>query len=88
VWHTGKDGTGGALTPALGSAARQPFGISMLPMAQTHVCCAALLTLVFILYAVFDTPGHTRGHITLSFPQASAVFPGGPYDHNAAADQQ
>lgn len=25
---------------------------------------------------VFDTPGHTRGHITLSFPQASAVFPG------------
>jgi hypothetical protein len=26
--------------------------------------------------AVFDTPGHTRGHITLYFPGAQAVFPG------------
>eukprot|EP01024_Parvocaulis_polyphysoides_P068479 TRINITY_DN8353_c0_g1_i1.p1 TRINITY_DN8353_c0_g1~~TRINITY_DN8353_c0_g1_i1.p1 ORF type:complete len:170 (+),score=30.31 TRINITY_DN8353_c0_g1_i1:55-510(+) len=25
---------------------------------------------------VFDTPGHTRGHITLWFPEAAAVFPG------------
>ena len=25
---------------------------------------------------VMDTPGHTRGHITLWFPQAGAVFPG------------
>lgn len=25
---------------------------------------------------VFDTPGHTRGHITLYFPKAEAVFPG------------
>lgn len=25
---------------------------------------------------VFDTPGHTRGHITLYFPEAEAVFPG------------
>jgi hydroxyacylglutathione hydrolase len=25
---------------------------------------------------VFDTPGHTRGHITLYFPQAESVFPG------------
>ena len=25
---------------------------------------------------VFDTPGHTRGHITLYFPQAEALFPG------------
>lgn len=25
---------------------------------------------------VFDTPGHTRGHITLYFPQAGALFPG------------
>eukprot|EP00879_Flechtneria_rotunda_P008648 GHRR01009061.1.p1 GENE.GHRR01009061.1~~GHRR01009061.1.p1 ORF type:complete len:274 (+),score=71.20 GHRR01009061.1:251-1072(+) len=25
---------------------------------------------------VFDTPGHTRGHITFYFPQAKAVFPG------------
>jgi len=25
---------------------------------------------------VFDTPGHTRGHITLYFPDANAVFPG------------
>eukprot|EP01025_Chloroclados_australasicus_P054158 TRINITY_DN6416_c0_g3_i4.p1 TRINITY_DN6416_c0_g3~~TRINITY_DN6416_c0_g3_i4.p1 ORF type:complete len:316 (-),score=23.72 TRINITY_DN6416_c0_g3_i4:445-1392(-) len=25
---------------------------------------------------VFDTPGHTRGHITLWFPAAKAVFPG------------
>ena len=27
---------------------------------------------------VFDTPGHTRGHITLWFPQAQALFPGRP----------
>ncbi len=26
---------------------------------------------------VFDTPGHTRGHITLWFPQVQALFPGG-----------
>lgn len=26
---------------------------------------------------VFDTPGHTRGHITLWFPEADALFPGG-----------
>ena len=26
---------------------------------------------------VFDTPGHTRGHITLWFPAAAALFPGG-----------
>ena len=25
---------------------------------------------------VFDTPGHTRGHITLWFPEADALFPG------------
>ena len=25
---------------------------------------------------VFDTPGHTRGHITLWFPDAEALFPG------------
>lgn len=25
---------------------------------------------------VYDTPGHTKGHITLYFPQASALFPG------------
>lgn len=25
---------------------------------------------------VFDTPGHTRGHITLWFPQPEALFPG------------
>ena len=25
---------------------------------------------------VFDTPGHTRGHITLWFPQVEALFPG------------
>lgn len=25
---------------------------------------------------VFDTPGHTRGHITLYFPEADALFPG------------
>ena len=25
---------------------------------------------------VFDRPGHTRGHITLFFPQAEALFPG------------
>ena len=25
---------------------------------------------------VFDTPGHTRGHITLWFPAAEALFPG------------
>lgn len=25
---------------------------------------------------VFDTPGHTRGHITLWFPQIQALFPG------------
>lgn len=25
---------------------------------------------------VFDTPGHTRGHITLWFPEAVALFPG------------
>ena len=25
---------------------------------------------------VMDTPGHTRGHVTLWFPQAGAVFPG------------
>lgn len=25
---------------------------------------------------VFDTPGHTRGHITLWFPEAEALFPG------------
>ncbi|CAL8469406.1 g8947 [Coccomyxa elongata] len=25
---------------------------------------------------VFDTPGHTRGHITLYFPEAEALFPG------------
>ena len=25
---------------------------------------------------VYDTPGHTRGHITLYFPEASALFPG------------
>ena len=25
---------------------------------------------------VFDTPGHTRGHITLHFPEAGALFPG------------
>lgn len=25
---------------------------------------------------VFDTPGHTRGHITLHFPEAEALFPG------------
>jgi hypothetical protein len=24
----------------------------------------------------FDTPGHTRGHITLYFPAAKALFPG------------
>ena len=27
---------------------------------------------------VMDTPGHTRGHITLYFPKAAAVFPGAP----------
>lgn len=26
---------------------------------------------------VFDTPGHTRGHITLWFPEVQALFPGG-----------
>lgn len=26
--------------------------------------------------SVFDTPGHTKGHITLYFPEASSVFPG------------
>jgi hydroxyacylglutathione hydrolase len=26
---------------------------------------------------VFDTPGHTRGHISLWFPQAEALFCGG-----------
>jgi hypothetical protein len=25
---------------------------------------------------VFDTPGHTRGHITYWFPDAKALFPG------------
>jgi hypothetical protein len=25
---------------------------------------------------VFDTPGHTRGHITFWFPAAAALFPG------------
>lgn len=25
---------------------------------------------------VMDTPGHTRGHITLYFPEAGALFPG------------
>lgn len=25
---------------------------------------------------VFDTPGHTRGHITLYFPQGQSLFPG------------
>ena len=25
---------------------------------------------------VFDTPGHTRGHITLWFPEAEVMFPG------------
>ena len=25
---------------------------------------------------VMDTPGHTRGHITLWFPEADALFPG------------
>lgn len=25
---------------------------------------------------VFDTPGHTKGHITLWFPQIQALFPG------------
>jgi len=25
---------------------------------------------------VFDTPGHTKGHITLYFPEAGALFPG------------
>ena len=66
----------------------QPFDISMPPKAQTHVFCAVLLTPLCVICAVFDTPGHTRGHITLSFPQASAVFPGGPCKHCAAADQQ
>lgn len=27
---------------------------------------------------VFDTPGHTRGHITLWFPEVEALFPGMP----------
>lgn len=27
---------------------------------------------------VFDTPGHTRGHITLWFPEADTLFPGEP----------
>lgn len=27
---------------------------------------------------VMDTPGHTRGHITLWFPEADALFPGAP----------
>ena len=26
---------------------------------------------------VFDTPGHTRGHITYWVPQAASLFPGG-----------
>lgn len=25
---------------------------------------------------VYDTPGHTRGHIALHFPEAQALFPG------------
>lgn len=25
---------------------------------------------------VFDTPGHTRGHVTYWFPEAKALFPG------------
>lgn len=25
---------------------------------------------------VYDTPGHTRGHITLYFPEAGCLFPG------------
>ena len=29
---------------------------------------------------VMDTPGHTRGHITLHFPEAGALFPGAPSD--------
>jgi hypothetical protein len=60
-----------------------PVGISMLPRAQIHVFRAALLTPLFVMCAVFDTPGHTRGHITLSFPQASAVFPGGVCEQTA-----
>lgn len=26
---------------------------------------------------VFDTPGHTRGHVTYWLPEAKALFPGG-----------
>lgn len=27
---------------------------------------------------VFDTPGHTRGHVTFWFPEAKSLFPGKP----------
>jgi len=36
--------------------------------------CSCLLYVACV--AVLDTPGHTRGHITLYFPEAGAVFPG------------
>ena len=32
---------------------------------------------------VMDTPGHTRGHITLWFPEADALFPGAHGRHTS-----
>ena len=33
---------------------------------------------------VMDTPGHTRGHITLWFPEADALFPGAAARHRCS----
>ena len=41
------------------------------------VPCSTPALLEMVLQArVFDTPGHTRGHITFWFPEAKALFPG------------
>lgn len=36
---------------------------------------------------VFDTPGHTRGHITYYVPDADALFPGEGGSSNQAVQQ-
>lgn len=55
---------------------RQHQACNWAAQEQTLLCgvfvCAGELEM-----RVFDTPGHTRGHVTYWLPEAKALFPGG-----------
>lgn len=45
---------------------------------QLTVCCVVPVYAGELEMRVFDTPGHTRGHVTYWFPEAKSLFPGEP----------